>query len=401
MMIAGAAASPAVAAEAAVGLGVAGSYAVLGGETVTNTGPSVLTGNLGVSPGSAITGFPPGTLVSGVRHAADVEAAAARAAFTVAYNDAAGRSPGATELGELGNLSLQPGVYAGGELAITGKLTLNGGPSDVFIFQAASTLTTATASSVVLAGGVTACNVFWQIGSSATLGTNSVFVGTVLAKASITAGTTAQVSGRLLVGTGQVALGNNVITRPAGCDVADDDKNGDGVVDADDGDNDGDGDVDSTDGDTDSDGDVDAADGDLDGDGDVDAIDRLIATDSDAAAVQAAAVVLAAENAAAEAAARAAEETAAAAERAATEAAAQAARDAAIAAAAAARAEAARLAALAANEEALRAAGVVRSGTLAATGSDPTMLIGAAFALTLVGIPLVAARRRTVAVRRH
>ena len=408
MLVIGGAAAPAAAAEAAVGLGVAGSYAVLGGATVTNTGGSVLTGNLGVSPGSAITGFPPGLLVSGVKHAADVEAAAARAAFTTAYGDAAGRSPSVVGLTELANMNLVPGVYSGGALQLSGTLTLTGGADDVFIFQATSTLITASASVVSLVG-VSACNVFWQVGSSATLGSNSSFVGTVLASASITANSTAVVSGRLLAGTGQVSLINNAITRPAGCDVDDDDKNGDGVVDADDGDTDGDGDVDATDGDTDLDGDVDAADGDLDADGDVDAIDRLIATDADAAALQAAAVVLAAEQAAAEQAAADAADAAAAVLAARDAAAAQAAIDAAARAAAAAAAvterevaaAAQRLADAAATAEMNRAAGAPRTDRLAFTGSDPTAIGVLAGVLMLVGVPLLLARRFTPTARRH
>ena len=326
-----AAGSPAAAAESAVGLGVAGLYAVLGGETVTNEGLTVVTGNLAVSPGSAVTGFLPGILVDGVQHAADIEAAAVRAAFTPAYNDAAGRSPSVVGLTELANMNLVAGVYSGGALQLSGTLTLTGDADDVFIFQATSTLITASASVVSLIGGVSSCNVFWQVASSATLGSGSTFVGTVLAGASITANSTALVSGRLLAGTGQVELHNNVITRPTGCDIADDDADGDGDVDGDDGDTDGDGDVDGNDGDVDGDGDVDETDGDLDGDGDVDTIDRLIESDDDAGAVQAAAA----------------------------------------------------------------------GSTLAATGSEPTPLIGLAVVLALVGIPLVMLQRRAAITRRH
>ncbi len=356
LLFLGGAVAPAAAAEATVGLGVVGSYGVLGGSTVTNVGGSEVTGNLGVSPGSAITGFPPGKVLGGVKHAADVEAAAARAAFNTAYTDAAGRSPSVVGLTDLVNMNLVPGVYSGGALSLSGTLTLTGGADDIFIFQATSTLITASASVVSLVGGVSSCNVFWQVASSATLGANSSFVGTVLAATSISANSTATVSGRLLAGTGAVTLINNVITRPAGCDIADDDKNGDGVVNSDDGDNDGDGDVDAADGDTDSDGDVDAADGDLDGDGDVDAIDRLIATDADAAALQAEADRIAAENAATEAAAQAAREAA---------------------------------------EEAARAAAARALTALPATGLDPAPILGLALLLTAAGVPLLLARRRT------
>lgn len=269
------AASSALAAEPAVGLGLVGSYAVLGGETVTNEGLSVVSGNVGVSPGSAITGFPPGVIVGGVRHQADTEAAAARAAFTTAYNDAAGRTPIEVDIVELAGRNLVGGVYSGGALELNGTLTLTGDADSVFIFQATSSLITSSASVVAL-DGVSACNVFWQVLSSATIGSGSTFVGTVLAGASITADSGTSVTGRLLAGSGQVELHNNIVTRPSGCAIADDDADGDGDVDADDGDTDGDGDVDAADGDVDGDGDVDAADGDLDGDGDVDAIDRLI-----------------------------------------------------------------------------------------------------------------------------
>ena len=252
--------APAAAAEPEVGLGVAEAYAVVGGETVTNEGPSLVTGSLAVSPGSAVTGFPPGLLLDGVQHAADVEAAAARAAVTTAYGDAAGRSPSVVGLTELANMNLVAGVYSGGALQLSGTLTLTGGADDVFIFQATSTLITASSSVVSLVGGVSSCNVYWQVASSATLGSNSIFVGTVLAGASITANSTAFISGRLLGGTGQVELHNNVIVRPSGCDgTLEDDANGDGVVDAEDGDTNGDGEVDDAEADAHAAADVAAA----------------------------------------------------------------------------------------------------------------------------------------------
>src|SRR3954447_17719966 len=170
-------AAPALAAQPAVGLGTADSYAVLAGSAVTNTGPSVLNGDLGLSPGTAVTGFPPGT-VNGATHVADAAALQAQADLTTAYNDAAGRTPAATVTGDLGNQKLAPGVYkSGSSLGLTGTLTLDGenNADAVFIFQAGSSLTTASASSVRLINGAQACNVFWQIGSSATLGTSSVF----------------------------------------------------------------------------------------------------------------------------------------------------------------------------------------------------------------------------------
>jgi len=207
----------ALAAQAAVGLGTAQSFAVLAGTTVTNTGPSLISGNLGVSPGSAVTGFPPGTVSSGTIHSEDAVAAQAQADTTTAYNDAAGRSPSAVVTADLGGQTLVSGVYQGATLGLTGTLTLNaqGNQSAVFIFQSASTLITASASRVVLTNGAQACNVFWQVGSSATLGTNSVFVGTILALTSVTADTGATAAGRLLARNGAVTLDSNTITMSA------------------------------------------------------------------------------------------------------------------------------------------------------------------------------------------
>jgi len=167
--------SDALAAQPPVGLGTADSFAVLAGSAVTNTGPSTVNGNLGVSPGTAVSGFPPGTV-----HAADAVAAQAQSDLTIAYNDAAGRTPPASVSGDLGGLMLTPGVYkSGSSLGLTGALTLDaqGNPNSVFVFQVGSTLTTASASHVNLINGAQACNVFWQVGSSATLGTSSVFTG--------------------------------------------------------------------------------------------------------------------------------------------------------------------------------------------------------------------------------
>ncbi len=204
------------AAESPIGLGTAASYVVLGGQTVTNTGPSVLHGSLGVSPGSAITGFPPG-IVSGATHAGDAAAGQAQSDLTIAYDDAAGRAPTASKAGDLVGQTLPGGVYhSTGPLALSGTLTLDGqhDPDSVFIFQIASTLITASASRVSLINGAQACHVFWQVGSSATLGTHSSFTGTILALTSITVTTGTVIHGRALARNGAVTLDDNTITRP-------------------------------------------------------------------------------------------------------------------------------------------------------------------------------------------
>jgi hypothetical protein len=210
-------AGSAAAAEATVGLGAADSYAVLAGTTVTNTGPSTVQGDLGVSPGTAVTGFPPGLVSDGTTHAADAEAADAQAAVTTAYDDAAGRSSTGTVSADLAGQTLSPGVYTGGALALSGTLTLDGqgDPNAVFVFQAASTLVTGSSSRVSLINSAGSCNVFWQVGSSATIGTSSDFVGTVLALTSISAQTNASIEGRLLARNGEVTLDSNTFTSPS------------------------------------------------------------------------------------------------------------------------------------------------------------------------------------------
>jgi cell division septation protein DedD len=212
------ASQPAVAATAPVGLGTAGSFAVLAGTTVTNTGPSTIFGNLGVSPGTAVTGFPPGTVAGGTIHSADGVAAGAQSDLTTAYNDAAGRSPTAGVPAFIGaGQTLAPGVYkASSSLDVGGSLTLDAGgdPNAVFIFQAPSTLITDSASSIILTNGAQACNVFWQVGSSATLGTNSAFTGSILALTSISVDTGDTIAGRALARNGAVTLDDDTITAP-------------------------------------------------------------------------------------------------------------------------------------------------------------------------------------------
>jgi hypothetical protein len=205
--------------QAAPALGAAGAMVVLGGSTVTSTGATALNGDLGVSPGTAVTGFPPGTL-TGAIHAGDATSATAMADLTTAYNNAAGLTVGAvTVAGNLGGLTLPPGLYKStSSLAISsGDLTLDaqGDANAVFIFQMASTLTTSTGRAVVLSGGAKATNVFWQVGSSATLGTTSVFKGTILANQSISLNTGAALTGRALARIGAVTLAGNAVVFPA------------------------------------------------------------------------------------------------------------------------------------------------------------------------------------------
>jgi hypothetical protein len=205
--------------QAPVPLGSAANFVVLAGSTVTNTGATTLTGDLGVSPGTAVTGFPPGT-VTGAMHAGDPAAAQAQIDLTTAFNDAAGRTVGAvTVAGNLGGQTLTPGLYKStSSLEISsGDLTLDaqGNADAVFIFQMASTLTTTAGRQVILSGGAKAANVVWQVGSSATLGTTSVFQGNILAAQSITLNTGATLDGRALTRIAAVALDANTITKPA------------------------------------------------------------------------------------------------------------------------------------------------------------------------------------------
>jgi len=193
------------------------SFAVLGGSTVTNTAtPTIVTGNLGVSPGSAVTGFPPGVVAGGTIHAADTAAAQAQTDLTTVYNNLAG-APCNTDLSgqDLGGKTLTPGVYCYSTSAqLTGTLTLDGqgNPNATFIIKIGSTLTTASASSVVLINGASSCGIFWQVGSSATLGTGTTLAGSIVALSSITLNTGSNVSGRVLARNGAVTLDDNQVT---------------------------------------------------------------------------------------------------------------------------------------------------------------------------------------------
>lgn len=206
-------------AFAQISLNTAQDFGVLAGSAVTNTGPTVVNGSVGVSPGSSVTGFPPGIVVGGTIHSADAVAAQAQTDLTAAYNTAAGLACGTDLTGQdLGGLVLTPGVYCFDTSAqLTGTLTLDlqGDPNAFFLFQIGSTLTTASASSVLLINsGATTCppNVFWQIGSSATFGTGSSFIGNVLALTSITMTTGSGLNGRVLARNGAVTLDSNTIT---------------------------------------------------------------------------------------------------------------------------------------------------------------------------------------------
>jgi hypothetical protein len=211
-------AQPAIAAVAPVGLGTAGSFAVLAGTTVTNTGVSNIHGDLGVSPGTAVTGFPPGIVSDGTVYTA-AGAAGAKADLTTAYNDAAGRTPTVNVSAFIGaGQTLDPGVYkASSSMEVGGSLTLNahGKTNAVFIFQAPSTLITDTGTTIILTNGAQACNVFWQVGSSATLQTGSTFAGTILALTSITVTNSVTILGRALARNGAVTLDTDTITVPS------------------------------------------------------------------------------------------------------------------------------------------------------------------------------------------
>jgi hypothetical protein len=206
----------AAACQATVPLGTACMFGSLGGATVTNSGPTNVTGDIGVWAGTSITGFPPGTL-TGTEYQDDAVAMTAQGDLTTAYNFAAAAPGGAILPADLGGETLVPGVYkttsAQPSLGITGNLTLSG--NGVYIFQIVSTLTTAANNSdVILSGGATAEDVFWQVGSSATLGTTTTFAGTIMAQASVSLDTGATLNGRALARTGGVTMLSNQVNVP-------------------------------------------------------------------------------------------------------------------------------------------------------------------------------------------
>ncbi len=203
-------------ASAAISLGTADRFVVLGASTVTNTGVSVLNGSAGVSPGLAMTGFPPAIVVGGTMNAGNAVAAQAQSDARVAYADLSTLPRTATLTGvDLGGLTLAPGVYFFESSAqLTGTLTLDAGGllGADYVFQIGSTLTTASASAVIAINGADGCQVFWQVGSSATLGTDTVFEGNILAEASITLNTRVViVDGRAIALTGAVTMDTNTI----------------------------------------------------------------------------------------------------------------------------------------------------------------------------------------------
>lgn len=208
-----------------VQLATSANYAVLAGTTVTNTGNSVLDNSLGLWPGSSITGFPPGlVLAPGTTDTTNAAAQQAQSDLTAAYLDAAARPVDATISSQLANLQLIPGVYSGpskSPLLLSGPLVLDGqgDRNAVFIFQTDSTLITESASTITLINGAQECNVFWQVGSSATLGTGSVFTGNILALTSIAVTTGVTIHGRALARNGEVTLDNDIFTKPT-CEQA-------------------------------------------------------------------------------------------------------------------------------------------------------------------------------------
>lgn len=201
-----------------VTLGQAAGFAVLTGSAITSTGETTITGNLGLSPGTSIEGFPPG-IVNGTVHINDLVANQAKLDLTTAYNDAAGRtSKDLVSLdGNIGGLTLTPGLYKStSSLEISsGDVTFDaeGEPDAIFIIQIASSFTTTSGRKVILSGGAKASNIFWQVSSSASFGTTSVIKGTVMVLESITFDTEATLDGRALARTGSITMEGNTMVK--------------------------------------------------------------------------------------------------------------------------------------------------------------------------------------------
>lgn len=190
-------------------------FAVLGSTAVTNTGVTAIAGDVGLSPGTAIDGFESAVVV-GTIHSNDSVAAAAQDDLTQAFTEAGRLTPKQTGLEDLAGMSLEPGVYSGGAVSNSGRLTLAGDADSVWVFQVASSLNIEDTSEIVLTGEASSCNVFWRVSSSATIG-DADFVGTVMASESISVRAGANIEGRLLASTGAVTLINDVIRRPTDC----------------------------------------------------------------------------------------------------------------------------------------------------------------------------------------
>ncbi len=204
--------------QANVTLGATANLAILAGEAVTNTGATVITGDLGLNPGTSVGGFPPGIL-NGTMQINTETAIQAKLDLTAAYNDVAARTSTdiVTLSGNMGGLTLTPGLYKStSSLAISsGDLTFDakGDENATFIIQIASSLTTTSGRQVILKGGASAANIFWQVGSSVTFGTTSVFKGTVMAMESITFNTGATLDGRAFAQSGTIVMEANTIVK--------------------------------------------------------------------------------------------------------------------------------------------------------------------------------------------
>jgi Ice-binding-like/Bacterial Ig-like domain len=210
----------AIVGQSAVDLGAAASYAILAATTVTAPGPIVVNGDLGLSPGTSVTGFPP-AVVNGTTNINNTAAAAAQSSLLIAYNDLFDLPAGATKTGNIGGTTLTPGIYTAPSTSLavsSGNLTLDaqGDTNAVWIFQIGTTLDVTPGLQVILANGAQASNIFWQVGSSATIDTTAVMQGNILAAVSVTVNGGATLNGRALALTGAVTAGGSGASLP-GC----------------------------------------------------------------------------------------------------------------------------------------------------------------------------------------